>query len=68
MTNEKLIQKATDFLKTKGMITDSCTRFIITGDFGEITLNSLLSEFVEYIDNERESMTENIAHVIYKGS
>ena len=33
------------FLKSKGLIKEECTEFIITGDFGKIKLTELLKEY-----------------------
>lgn len=36
-----------DFLKEKGMIIDGCSEFIIKGEFGTVSLNDLLKEYVK---------------------
>lgn len=39
------MDEATEYLKSKGMIVPPCTNFEITGDFGQVDLAELLTEF-----------------------
>ena len=36
---------AEEFLKDKGLLKSECTKFVISGSFGVLTLNDLLEEY-----------------------
>ena len=57
-----------NFLKDKGMIGDLSKKFVISGDFGVVTLNELLVEYAKIrIDEEYESVKQWLIYMDYEG-
>jgi len=56
---------ALDFLKSKGLIKDGFTEFVISGEFGQIELTKLLKEYAECINDVSQQRELLIAYEKY---
>ena len=60
---------ALDFLKSKGLIKDGFTEFVISGEFGQIELTKLLKEYDEGVNDvsqQRELLITELKEVDLK--